>query len=138
MRLELLAASCKLFFRRPAEMQHMLGRLLEQAVSDASFTDTRYTRYTRYTRAGDFRRELHRHLLHPLHPLHPSRRSPTRASPTPVPLVTLLHPLHPEQAISDASFTDVHDRAMMYYRLLQFDVGEASRVLSKASQVTAE
>lgn len=25
-RLELLAATCKLFFLRPAEMQHMLGR----------------------------------------------------------------------------------------------------------------
>ena len=69
MRLELLSAACKLFFRRPAEMQLMLGRLLEAA-------------------------------------------------------------------ISDASFTDVHDRAMMYYRLLQFDVKEASRVLTKSSQVS--
>ena len=58
MRLELLCAATKLFFKRPAEMQHMLGRLLEAA-------------------------------------------------------------------IADASFTDVHDRAMMYYRMLQSDVNAA-------------
>lgn len=40
-----------------------------------------------------------------------------------------------DAAISDASFTDVHDRAMMYYRLLQFDVNEANRVLTKSAQV---
>ena len=38
-RLELLCAATKLFFKRPAEMQHMLGRLLEAAIADASFTD---------------------------------------------------------------------------------------------------
>lgn len=68
-RLELLSAATKLFFSRPAEMQHMLGRLLDAA-------------------------------------------------------------------ISDASFTNVHDRAMMYYRLLQYDVHEACRVLTKSSVVT--
>lgn len=67
-RLELLAAAAKLFLRRPAEMQAMLGRLFEVA-------------------------------------------------------------------ISDASFTDVHDRAMLYYRMLEFDVNEALRVLSRAAQV---
>ena len=61
MRLELLCAATKLFFKRPAEMQHMLGRLLEAA-------------------------------------------------------------------IADASFTDVHDRAMMYYRMLQSDVNAACQV----------
>ena len=60
-RLELLCAATKLFFKRPAEMQHMLGRLLEAA-------------------------------------------------------------------IADASFTDVHDRAMMYYRMLQSDVNAACQV----------
>ena len=33
MRLELLSAATKLFFKRPAEMQHMLGRLLEAAIA---------------------------------------------------------------------------------------------------------
>ena len=32
-RLELLCAATKLFFKRPAEMQHMLGRLLEAAIA---------------------------------------------------------------------------------------------------------
>ena len=58
----------RLFFHRPAEMQHMLGRLLDAA-------------------------------------------------------------------IADASYTDVHDRAMMYYRLLQHDVGVAARVLQASSRV---
>ncbi len=67
-RLELLSAATRLFFRRPAEMQAMLGRLFEVA-------------------------------------------------------------------ISDASFTDVHDRAMLYYRLLRFDVREADRVISASAHV---
>jgi len=67
-RLELLAAATKLFFRRPGEMQAMLGRLLDEA-------------------------------------------------------------------IADASFTDVHDRAMLYYRLLHYDVHKAAAVLSKAATV---
>ena len=68
-RLGLLSSAVKLFFKRPAELQHMLGRLLEAA-------------------------------------------------------------------ISDASFTDVHDRAMLYYRLLQHDVNEASRVLGASAPVS--
>ena len=68
-RLELLAAATKLFFKRPAELQHMLGRLLEAA-------------------------------------------------------------------IADASFTDVHDRAMMYYRMLQCDVQAACQVLTKTAHVS--
>ena len=67
-RLELLAAAAKLFFRRPGEMQHMLGRLLDAA-------------------------------------------------------------------IADASFTDVHDRALLYYRLLQHDVHAAAEVLTASSGV---
>ena len=38
-RLELLSTCAKLFFRRPAEMQRMLGRLLDAAIADASYTD---------------------------------------------------------------------------------------------------
>merc|ERR1719300_1868602 len=34
-RLELLTASMKLLFKRPPEMQKMLGRLLEQATNDS-------------------------------------------------------------------------------------------------------
>ena len=67
-RLELLSSATKLFFRRPGEMQHMLGRLLDAA-------------------------------------------------------------------IADASFTDVHDRALLYYRLLQHDVHKASQILLRASNV---
>ena len=67
-RLELLAAATRLFFRRPGEMQHMLGRLLDAA-------------------------------------------------------------------IADASFTDVHDRALLYYRMLQHDVKLASDILTKAHSV---
>ena len=67
-RLEVLSTATKLFFRRPAEMQAMLGRLLDEA-------------------------------------------------------------------IADASFTDVHDRAMLYYRLLHYDVNKAAAVLSKAETV---
>ena len=67
-RLELLATATKLFFRRPAEMQAMLGTLLEEA-------------------------------------------------------------------ISDASFTDVHDRAMLYYRLLHYDVHKAAIILSRGGTV---
>ena len=68
MRLELLAASTRLFFRRPGEMQHMLGRLLDAA-------------------------------------------------------------------IADASFIDVHDRGLMYYRLLQHDVHKAAEILTQPSNV---
>ncbi len=67
-RLELLATATKLFFRRPGEMQAMLGRLLDEA-------------------------------------------------------------------IADASFTDVHDRAMLYYRLLHYDVQKASTILSRGGTV---
>lgn len=68
-RLELLAAATKLFFRRPAEMQHMLGRLLDAA-------------------------------------------------------------------ISDVSFSDVHDRALLYYRLLQHDVHKAKAVLTNSAAIS--
>merc|ERR1719233_938598 len=34
-RLELLTASMKLFFKRPPEMQKMLGRLLESSIADS-------------------------------------------------------------------------------------------------------
>lgn len=62
-RLELLASAVKLFVKRPPEMQRMLGRLLEAATTDVSYTD-------------------------------------------------------------------VHDRAMLYYRLLQYDVASAQKVLT--------
>lgn len=62
-RLELLAATVKLFLKRPAEMQAMAGRLLEAASADTRFTE-------------------------------------------------------------------VHDRAILYYRLLQHDVRAAKRVLT--------
>ena len=39
MQLQLLATCAKLFFRRPAEIQRMLGRLLDAAIADASYTD---------------------------------------------------------------------------------------------------
>jgi AP-4 complex subunit beta-1 len=61
-RLALLDAAVKLFFRRPGEMQALLGRLLDTA-------------------------------------------------------------------LADAAFTDVHDRAMLYYRMLQVDVAKASEIL---------
>mmetsp|Transcript_26283 Transcript_26283/g.84324 ORF Transcript_26283/g.84324 Transcript_26283/m.84324 type:complete len:531 (+) Transcript_26283:852-2444(+) len=70
-RLELLAATVRLFFRRPAELQQMLGRLLDAA-------------------------------------------------------------------IADASFTDVHDRAMLYYRLLQLDLGAAERILCRSEHVSGQ
>lgn len=38
-KLEVLSASMKLFFQRPAEMQHMLGRLLKSALNDNSNQD---------------------------------------------------------------------------------------------------
>ena len=38
-RLELLASSIRLFFRRPAEMQMMLGKLLKAAIDDTSMID---------------------------------------------------------------------------------------------------
>ena len=68
-RLELLSTALKLFFRRPAEMQRMAGRLLDVA-------------------------------------------------------------------IADTSYTDVHDRAMLYYRLLQHSVSEAERVISRSAPVS--
>jgi len=80
-RLELLATAMRLFFHRPPEMQHMLGRLLDAV-----------------------RR--------------PMRLAKPRAGST----VTRCG----SQAIADASFTDVHDRAMFYYRLLQYDVNFVS------------
>ena len=40
-----------------------------------------------------------------------------------------------DAAIADASFTDVHDRALLYYRLLQHDVHKASQILLRASNV---
>jgi AP-4 complex subunit beta-1 len=38
-RLEILTAAMKLFFQRPPEMQHMLGRLFEEAIADTSHAD---------------------------------------------------------------------------------------------------
>mmetsp|Transcript_21961 Transcript_21961/g.55959 ORF Transcript_21961/g.55959 Transcript_21961/m.55959 type:complete len:561 (+) Transcript_21961:233-1915(+) len=40
-RLEMLTAAVKLFFSRPPEMQKMLGRLLEKAVTEASHPDVK-------------------------------------------------------------------------------------------------
>ena len=40
-RIELLAATMKLFFKRPPECQKMLGRLLQQAIADTSNVDVR-------------------------------------------------------------------------------------------------
>jgi len=40
-RMELLTATIKLFFKRPPELQKMLGRLLEQSVSDKNQVDVR-------------------------------------------------------------------------------------------------
>lgn len=40
-RLELLTATMKLFFKRPPESQKMLGRLLQSAVSDVTNIDVR-------------------------------------------------------------------------------------------------
>ena len=40
-RKELLTASLKLFFKRPPEMQAMLGRLLEEAINDTTRVDVR-------------------------------------------------------------------------------------------------
>ena len=40
-----------------------------------------------------------------------------------------------DEAIADASFTDVHDRAMLYYRLLHYDVQKAAAILSRAATV---
>jgi len=39
-----------------------------------------------------------------------------------------------EAAVADTRFTEVHDRAMFYYRLLQHDVGAAQRVLLGGSE----
>ena len=39
MKLQLLVASMKLFFKRPPEMQHMLGRLLKSAINDLANQD---------------------------------------------------------------------------------------------------
>uniref|UniRef100_A0AAV1U761 AP complex subunit beta n=1 Tax=Peronospora matthiolae TaxID=2874970 RepID=A0AAV1U761_9STRA len=39
--LELLVATMKLFFKRPPEMQSMLGRLLESAINDSNHQDVR-------------------------------------------------------------------------------------------------
>jgi len=40
-RLEMLTAAVKLFFCRPPEMQHMLGRLLEKAIQESTHPDMR-------------------------------------------------------------------------------------------------
>mmetsp|Transcript_36838 Transcript_36838/g.59748 ORF Transcript_36838/g.59748 Transcript_36838/m.59748 type:complete len:705 (+) Transcript_36838:89-2203(+) len=40
-RTELLTATMKLFFKRPPELQKMLGRLLDQAISDSNQVDVR-------------------------------------------------------------------------------------------------
>merc|ERR1719254_346788 len=40
-RLEMLTATVKLFFCRPPEMQHMLGRLLQKAICETSHPDVR-------------------------------------------------------------------------------------------------
>jgi len=39
--MELLTAAMKLFFKRPPELQKMLGRLLQKATQETSHTDVR-------------------------------------------------------------------------------------------------
>jgi len=40
-----------------------------------------------------------------------------------------------DAAIADASYTDVHDRAMLYYRLLQHDVAAAEAIICNSDTV---
>ena len=75
-RLELLAAATKLFFKRPAELQHMLGRLLEAAIADASFTDV-------HDRAMMYYRMLQHDVQVVYAPPPPRGPSPLRASSRP-------------------------------------------------------
>ena len=95
-RVELLSAAMKLFFKRPPEMQKMLGRyvilLIHRRRPHSPFTQ---------------RRRLH-NLCFILNYF----------------ISVLLYSSLLKKAIDDVGNVDVRDRALMYYRLLKFDVLE--------------
>ena len=86
-KLQLLSAVMKLFFKRPPECQEMLGRLLEHAIGKSS---------------------LHEEFW-----------------------IILLPGMHGDVLFcaDEEGDIDVHDRGMLYYRLLKKDVKEAERVV---------
>jgi len=94
-KMELLTATMRLFFKRPPEIKNMLAKLLKQAIN-------------------------------------------TQASAAVVPAFTPTHGAGGAQnaAPSKIVHIDVRDRALTYYRLLQFDVHEAARVVNSAKKST--
>lgn len=91
-KMELLTATMKLFFKRPPELKNTLAKLLRLAINTV-----------------------------------PSSSAP-------------ILPMGSSAAAGSASKTihiDVRDRALLYYRLLQFDVHEAARVVNSAKAAAA-
>lgn len=84
-KMELLTATTKLFFKRPPELKDMLARLLKMAINTS-------TAVPGGANAGAGGKIVH---------------------------------------------IDVRDRALLYYRLLQFDVHEAARVVNSAKKAAA-
>ena len=91
-KMELLTATMKLFFKRPPEIKNMLSKLLKQAINTTSPAAP----------------------LVPITPSHGAHQTPSK----------IVH-------------IDVRDRALLYYRLLQFDVHEAARVVNSAKKSTS-
>ncbi len=106
-KMELLTATMKLFFKRPPEMKNMLAKLLKQAINTSSSSSS----------------------------------SAAAAASSPVPLTpSHSHHHHPHGGAQPAKqivHIDVRDRALLYYRLLQFDVHEAARVVNSAKKSVA-
>jgi hypothetical protein len=96
-KMELLTATMKLFFKRPPEVKAMLAKLLKQAIN----TQTNA-------------------------PLIAAAVSPLAGGGAGAhgPPSKIVH-------------IDVRDRALLYYRLLQFDVNEAARVVNSAKKAAA-
>ena len=96
-KMELLTATMKLFFKRPPELKNMLAKLLRMAINTAPATSA------------------------PLLPPSSSFGSSSSSAAAPNKIVHI----------------DVRDRALLYYRLLQFDVHEAARVVNSAKKAAA-
>ena len=95
-KLQLLSAVMKMFFKRPPECQEMLGALLEHSIGERTFCT-----FFRWYR------------------------------------LTLTH-LHACIAADEEIDMDVHDRGMLYYRLLKHDVKEAQKVVCGQAKSVAE
>lgn len=93
-KMELLTATMKLFFKRPPELKNTLAKLLRLAINTV-----------------------------------PSSSAPILAMGSSAAAA--------DAAPSKTIHIDVRDRALLYYRLLQFDVHEAARVVNSAKAAAA-